>query len=529
MNNYYTLIYLIREWKEKIIGSHFDVALSTRKNLLELHFEKDKESFRLIFSASPQNSALFLDRYQVPKRQNTASFFEVLQGEQLTDILLSEGDRLITFDFESGKQLIFQLYSNHANALLCENDQILEAFKKDKVLSGGHAPQPVPAAALKDVEIRKPSDVIAVVDPLLPRALVRGILAGIDLSTQQNLAIQLVHRLTSSLLTKAYPHYSEEYGFAIVRPDILGSKEVNAFDSVNEAVAYSFFRWVRFRDFETKRKSVSDRISKSIARTNIAISELSLTSNSDQKADEFERYGHLLMSVPYESTQSGILSTYDYFSDGESIEIKVDPLKSVVENAKVYYDKARSIRRASETYLKRLTEFKHKREDLQALFSQIESIKYGKELEKWLKSNEQALKKMGYAESETAQTAQHYRVYQNQGYEIRVGKSATSNDELLRISKKEDLWLHARGVSGSHVIIPLQKNQSIPARNVIEFAAGIAAFFSKAKGSSLVPVIFTRKKYVRKSKGMAPGAVFVEKEDVLLVAPFKPDELNFDD
>jgi predicted ribosome quality control (RQC) complex YloA/Tae2 family protein len=75
----------------------------------------------------------------------------------------------------------------------------------------------------------------------------------------------------------------------------------------------------------------------------------------------------------------------------------------------------------------------------------------------------------------------------------------------------------------------MNKNLQLPPPEVMDYAAGLAAFFSKAKGSSLVPVIFTRKKFVRKSKGMAPGAVLVDKEDVLLVPPQKPDELNAED
>ena len=100
------------------------------------------------------------------------------------------------------------------------------------------------------------------------------------------------------------------------------------------------------------------------------------------------------------------------------------------------------------------------------------------------------------------------------------------NDELLKLSHKEDLWLHARGVPGSHVIIQMNRKNDFPPTNIIEKAAEIAAFYSKAKGSSLVPVIFTKRKYVRKGKGLPPGAVFVDKEDVVLVKPTEPVELR---
>jgi predicted ribosome quality control (RQC) complex YloA/Tae2 family protein len=100
-----------------------------------------------------------------------------------------------------------------------------------------------------------------------------------------------------------------------------------------------------------------------------------------------------------------------------------------------------------------------------------------------------------------------------------VGKSASNNDELtLKVAQKNDLWLHAKGVSGSHVVIKNQNNKPFP-NEVIHYAAQLAAYYSKSKGSAMVPVIFTPKKFVRKPKGANPGQVFVEKEELILVEP----------
>jgi len=99
------------------------------------------------------------------------------------------------------------------------------------------------------------------------------------------------------------------------------------------------------------------------------------------------------------------------------------------------------------------------------------------------------------------------------------GKSAGNNDKLtFGFAHKEDMWLHARDVSGSHVIIK-HKQKGIFPKPVIEKAARIAAFFSKSKGSILTPVIYTPRKFVRKPKGAAPGAVIAEKEEMILVEP----------
>ena len=103
-------------------------------------------------------------------------------------------------------------------------------------------------------------------------------------------------------------------------------------------------------------------------------------------------------------------------------------------------------------------------------------------------------------------------------YEILIGKSAQSNDELLRYADKEDVWLHARGVSGSHVIIRKKGKLPVP-KEVIARAAQLAAWYSKGKNASLLPVIYTLRKFVRKPKGAAPGAVVCDREEVIMVEP----------
>jgi predicted ribosome quality control (RQC) complex YloA/Tae2 family protein len=98
-------------------------------------------------------------------------------------------------------------------------------------------------------------------------------------------------------------------------------------------------------------------------------------------------------------------------------------------------------------------------------------------------------------------------------------KNATANDELtLKYGYKEDLWLHAKDVAGSHVLIKYQAGKKFP-RDVIERAASLAAYNSKRKTETLCPVTCTLRKYVRKRKGDPAGMVVVEREEVILVEP----------
>jgi predicted ribosome quality control (RQC) complex YloA/Tae2 family protein len=98
-----------------------------------------------------------------------------------------------------------------------------------------------------------------------------------------------------------------------------------------------------------------------------------------------------------------------------------------------------------------------------------------------------------------------------------VGKGAADNDALtLKIAKPHDLWLHAKDRTGAHVIVPLEKNHTCPAEDLID-AAHLAAHFSDARDEKAVDVQYTPRRYLRKPKGSAPGAVVVDREKVLLL------------
>lgn len=103
------------------------------------------------------------------------------------------------------------------------------------------------------------------------------------------------------------------------------------------------------------------------------------------------------------------------------------------------------------------------------------------------------------------------------GISILVGRSAADNDQLtVKIARPYDLWLHARGVRGSHVVVRLQKNQSCPLETLID-AATLAAYFSSLRGESTVDVIYTPRRFVRKGRNQPKGRVQVDREKVIAV------------
>lgn len=110
------------------------------------------------------------------------------------------------------------------------------------------------------------------------------------------------------------------------------------------------------------------------------------------------------------------------------------------------------------------------------------------------------------------------RFTSSDGLAIYVGRNARENDELtFGLAKSDDLWLHARGTPGSHVVVRLEKGADVPPETLRD-AATLALLYSDLKKSGKGDVIYTRRKWVKKAKGQAPGAVIVTQEKSLHVS-----------
>ena len=112
-----------------------------------------------------------------------------------------------------------------------------------------------------------------------------------------------------------------------------------------------------------------------------------------------------------------------------------------------------------------------------------------------------------------------HRIFQFDGWEILVGKNAKGNDRLTRhVARPDDLWLHAEGMSGSHVVIRNPQRKDVPPE-IIRKAASLAAYYSKGRNAAAVPVAYTHAKFVKKPKGAPPGLVTLTRRQTLMAKP----------
>jgi predicted ribosome quality control (RQC) complex YloA/Tae2 family protein len=244
------------------------------------------------------------------------------------------------------------------------------------------------------------------------------------------------------------------------------------------------------------------------------------------RADQYEAFGHLLMASQ-SLVEPGLdsVTLEDVISGSGMATVKLDPLLGVVQNAERYYDKARKVRQSRITSDARIEKATSEVDRLVDLQNAIQELKTRDDVVRFKKDRADDLSWLS-GSKDGGELQVPFRQFDiGDGYLVWVGRNATQNDELtLHAARKYDYWLHARGVAGSHVVLRVPIRNVRPPRSVIEKAAAIAAYFSKARTSSYAPVIFTEKKFVRKPRKSPAGSVLVEREEVIMVEPGIPSD-----
>jgi predicted ribosome quality control (RQC) complex YloA/Tae2 family protein len=215
------------------------------------------------------------------------------------------------------------------------------------------------------------------------------------------------------------------------------------------------------------------------------------------------------------------LEVIDFYTN-EPVVLKLKPLEKPQRTAENLYRKAKNQqieeRQLSERIARREAEALHALELLEELDTQPGLLEL-RGLRTWRKQHG-----LDPATAAKANLELPFKVFEDHGYTILVGRNSANNDLLTqKYAHKDDLWLHAKDVTGSHVIIRHRAGHPVP-EPVVERAAQLAGWYSRRQHDSLCPVTVTPKKFVRKPKGALPGQVVVERERVVLVVPGNPFE-----
>lgn len=524
--NYYELIYLKNELKNKLIGSLIEQAVSPYKNYIEFFVQAKNGKFRLSFSSTPGNIALFLDNYRGAKKSNTINFFEEIYGVDITDVTLAETDRWVFIHFENGFKLHFRLFSNRANVFLVQEEEIREVFKEyDEIGTEPPEPQKLDLFSVSgDISKKSTKNKLTAFNPMLPRQNLKEIIDIHDLDDANKEEIEEFVRTMSEEM-KENPDFRllENGETSLLSREMLPLKTKQHFDSVNDLIRYRYKNYSKSQRLKQKKSTLIKNLKRKIKRTKSGLKNLYQADKGLERAEKYEQWGHILMANAHlEVRNQDEIELDDLYQEGESVTIPLDPEKDLAENAQRYYQKSNNAEQSYEEALKRIPKMEKEQEKAEKILDEVEQITDLWDFIDWEEEHEEELKDYRGQNSSKEEENLPFHTLEIQDYPVWIGKNAKSNDALIQKAHKEDVWMHARGVAGSHLIIRMGNEKSMPSKKILLEAASYAAYNSKAKGAELVPVIITKKKYVRKPNGAPAGAVLVDKEEVEMVSPKKP-------
>ncbi|RNC85597.1 MAG: DUF814 domain-containing protein [Balneola sp.] len=522
--NYYELIYLKRELKNKLSNAVIELATTPFKNTLELYIKGDSESSRLIFNTSPGNISLFLDSYRPPKKANRITFFEDVYLTPIQGVELVKNDRIISIEFGDGKALLFKLFSSRANAYLIEEGIIAELFKDFGEI--GSATPKAKSQTLFEVtgEGKTAKKILIESNPMLPRADLDDLVNyhGLEELTTDGI-IEFSKELTTALENEAEFRLLTNGETTVFPERIFPSSTERFFESINELILWRTKNYSGRLRFNQRKNIHIKSLKKQLQRTEAVLKNLEKAEGGLNRAQDYEQKGHILMANAHKGMpESTKLIAVDFYNNNEELVIEVNQELSIAENASKFYERSSNSKKSYFEAREKIPVLKQRKDQLVNLISKLDEVSDFFALNDWEKKNKDDLILFKNTSNNEKNAALPFHLMDVLGYEIWIGKNAKSNDKLVQLSHKEDVWLHARGVSGSHVIIRMRNQKSMPDKEVVQKVAAYAAYNSKAKGAGLVPVIYTKRKFVRKPKGAAPGAVLVQKEQVEFVEPEKP-------
>jgi predicted ribosome quality control (RQC) complex YloA/Tae2 family protein len=255
-----------------------------------------------------------------------------------------------------------------------------------------------------------------------------------------------------------------------------------------------------------------------------------------EKGDLYRRRAEALAAHLHEIPAGAAQVEVSDPRDGQPLVIALDPALTPAANLEAWFRRARKADRGRDVIAERLAAARSARSRILAATAAWEQARssFGTDLERlqgWQSWREkyadlfpapgEGAVRSRYGPEEPARPFRRYLV--DDRWEVWIGRNNRENDELThRAAHGRDIWLHAQGVPGSHVILRTGgKPEQVP-RAVLAKAARLAALNSKARHSGLVPVIFTEQRYVRKPRKSPPGVAVCLREKSLFVEPGVP-------
>lgn len=490
-----------------------------------------------------------------------------LTAAKLTDVRQQALDRLLFLDFDATNEigdpvrlsLCVEIMGTYSNLILIGPDgKIIDSIKRidyaasstrqvlpalpyvlpqpqNKLCLETCAPGDVTARLLQTPHKLLPSALLAAVQgisPIVARELafrVNGEDAAVeDLTAHQTASLEAalaaiqsgLHRDTAVYLVPDDAGAPKELSFLPILQYGAARQSV-AYDSASTLLDDFFSERDRVSRLHQRGKELLRTLSNLTDRTarKLALQRKELAACADR--DTLRLYGELI-TANLHTLQKGSRSytVTNYYDGMKPLTVPADPARTPLENANRYYKEYRKAQTAEAMLTKLIAEG----ESELAYFESVQDALSRADSDAELAAIREELHAGGYlkkaGKKQKSKPLDVLRFRSSDGYQILVGRNNLQNDRLsLKTARKTDLWLHVQGFPGSHVILEAQNGEV--SDRAIEEAAAIAAYYSRARESSLVPVDYTRVKELKKPVGAKPGKVIYHTYYTIIVKPEK--------
>ena len=552
---------ILEELKDTILGGRIDKIHQPEKDEIHIGIRAKNQNHRLLISASANYPRIHLTELQKSNPVTPPVFCMVLRkhlmGGRIINIEQPGFERIIILYIESRdelgdlstKRLIIEIMGRHSNIILVDDkDFIIDSVKRiteeisrvRQVLPGNPYLFP-PSQNKHNPLLQEPSklDEILNTDKDTKKAAraIQNYFIGISRVT----AKEIVHRGEKSSLSKAFYNFFERVKSKDFDPVLLKDeagrpidifpfpyyqydiKLQKSFESVSLALEIFFHTRDKMDRMRQRTAHLFKVLNTNLERAQKKLGILMDEYNKAQNADKYRLYGELLTANLYQIPKgTEKVELVNYYDPNEGIiEIPLDKNKTPNQNAQAYFKKYNKAKNALIMIDKQLKETQN---EIQYLDSQLDNLSKCTE-ESEIGEIRQELAQEGYIRlrserkrSKKLAPSKPYHFLSSDGFHIYVGKNNTQNDRLtLKTAEPEDLWLHTKEIPGSHVIVKT-KGKDLPKQTLLE-AGILAAYFSKAKNSTKVPVDYCSRKNVRKPSGAKPGMVIYENYQTMYVTP----------
>ena len=559
---------LTLELAKLLIGGRVDKITQQNKANFTITIRTLGQSHLLRISVAPQNPSIHIIKKSPENLPEPPTFCMVLrknlEGGRIADIRQFELDRIIFIDVDTigagGKiqtlTLAVELIGKYSNIILISEGKIIDALKKigtnssrvRTVLPNQIYQMPPPQNKLDifscnvaDIVEKIKSDKSARIDKAVmnfcqgfgPQSVKETIFsAGLpndikisELDSADFLSLQNSLTEIKSAAENPTPCIVEDNGkvlaISAVKLNYFAQGQIKTFDTISEMleVADNLIGSYTPPDKEKFSKLVHNELKRATNKITVLENELAAAENADDwriMADNLSTYRY-----NFKDHADEIISVKNIYSEtGEEISITLDKKLTIADNVQAFYKKYDKLKRSTAHILEQI-------EKCRAEIFYLESVEHSLSTADTLVDIDEIRAELtsgGYLKAEKKKTAsskkpEPLKFTAPDGTEILIGKNNAQNDRLtFKIAAPDDIWLHTKEITGSHVIIRCGGVE--PSEETLLYAAKLAAKFSKAAGSSKIPVDYTHCKFVKKPSGAKPGFVIFVNQKTLYVDDF---------